>query len=456
VTTADLGTDARVSAWSANRVWQGVGVTGDVRGLDLFGETTIVVDGELQGRAARVRVKRTGGALCTVVGTDVTTERTVTGPLTRDLLGGLLASVSSPGLTAARAAAAALEPVSPVTPEVVDAWVRGMAAVLKAAGRGADRQIPGELRVTSLLGVRRAVAWSAQEQVFRTVTTPFCRVRVTVSRNGLSGVESWGGDGLPDVGTAEALGAEAARRHSDLVRAVPVPNAPAGVVLSGRAAGYLVHEAIGHALEGTRASAGNALRQNGGRALDPVLTVVEDAGSPHAWVSARYDDEGTATSPVVLVAEGKVVDTLTMTRERSLSGMYRGGNGRRSSLSVARPRMRHTVLVPGVEDADRIVGSVRSGIYVDEVDFASADPRSGGFTLRAERARLIDRGALGPPLRPHFLRGSVAELQHVDALASDAAVDRGMCGRGGQWVPVSYSAPTMRLTGLTVVGDPRG
>ncbi len=426
-------------------------VTADERGLDLYGESTVVVEGAVEARGCRVRVRRSGGALCTVVDAGRTAERTSTGPLTRDLLMGLLPS--GPGLTEVRAAAAAQDLEPPVVPEVVEAWVAGTAAVLGAVGRGADGRRDGELRVTTLVGVRRALAWSSQGRVFRTVATPFCRVRVTVHGGGVSGVESWSGDVLPDVATAESLGAAAVARRSDLAHAVPVPTTRADVVLSGRAAGYLVHEAIGHALEGTRASAGHAVRRAGGRRLDPMLTVVEDARSPQAWVPARYDDEGTSTGPVVLVAEGAVVDTLTVSRERSLSGAHRGGNARRSGLSGARPRMRHTILAPGADDADQVMASVRTGIYVDEVDYASADPRDGDFSLRVERARLIDRGVLGPPLRTHFLRGSVAALEHVEALGSDVSVDRGMCGRGGQWVPVSYSAPTLRLGALSVVGE---
>lgn len=333
-----------------------------------------------------------------------------------------------------------------------EARIRVTAEAVEAAAAGALDAGATDVRVRVSHATRDTVVWSPETRTYERATENYGRVRVTARRRGTEGSASWGGRWLPSAELAYALGLDAAvdaGLEDDL--AAP-PGGRTAVLLGPSPAGYLIHEAIGHALEGTRSGSRNRLR-HGAPALASGLIVVETPCDQQAWVAARIDDEGVATRRTVLLEEGRVVRTLTTRSDDTLDDRPAGGNARRADhTSRAQPRMRHTVLLEGSAARADVLADTSDGVLVVEVDFATADTATGAFSLHVSRSRRIEHGILGPRLQPHVVRGDIADLKRID-ICSDAAVGLGICGRGDQWLPVSYSAPTLRLPSLTIDGS---
>lgn len=418
---------------------------------DVFGATTRTVVAEGEGTAPpRVTVHRASGASVSIVDGQIRVVHSRTGQLGWSIISALLddLGVETAGLPAddlERQLQAKVERAQPGH-DLTD-----LAEIVAAAASGARDRGAEAAHVRASLTARMAVVWAPDAKEFLVTSVRYLRLRVTARRDGVDVVRSWGGGRLPAPGDAWTLGRDAGDELLRARDAVPVVPGSADVIFSPSAAGYLVHESIGHALEGTRLGRRNVLRQEGFQ-LDPQMTVTEHASDPGAWVGAEYDDEGTRTKPTVLVAEGRVRGTLTTRSDVTLDGMAGGGSARRADhASPALPRMRHTVLSKGATDPSEVLADTRSGIYVDEIDFASADPATGAFILRIQRGRMVEFGSWGPWVRPHVVRGNVTDLRLVD-VCSDAAVDLGICGRGNQWLPVSYSSPTLRVRSLLIGG----
>ncbi len=237
--------------------------------------------------------------------------------------------------------------------------------------------------------------------------------------------------------------------------------APAGemtVVLGPGWPGVLLHEAIGHGLEGDfnrkRTSAFAGLL--GQRVAAKGVTVVDDGTLDERRGSLTVDDEGTPSACNVLIEDGVLVGYMQDRQNARLMGMQPTGNGRRQSYAhQTMPRMTNTYMRAGERDPEDILKSVRRGLYARNFGGGQVDITSGKFVFTAAEAYLIEDGRLTAPVRGATLIGNGPDcLTKVGAIGNDLALDQGIgtCGKDGQWVPVGVGQPTLLIEGLTVGG----
>jgi TldD protein len=240
--------------------------------------------------------------------------------------------------------------------------------------------------------------------------------------------------------------------------AEPCPAGTMDVVLGPGWPGILLHEAIGHGLEGdfnrkgTSAFAGRL----GERVAAPGVTVVDDGTLRGRRGSLNVDDEGTPTQCTTLIEDGILVGYLQDQLNARLMGMAPTGNGRRESYAhLPMPRMTNTFMRPGGEEPEDILRSVDRGIYAVSFGGGQVDITSGKFVFSANEAYRIEGGRLGAPLKGATLIGNGPDvLTRVSRIGHDLEFDRGVgtCGKDGQGVPVGVGLPTLRIDGLTVGG----
>jgi TldD protein len=237
--------------------------------------------------------------------------------------------------------------------------------------------------------------------------------------------------------------------------------APAGemeVVLGSGWPGILLHEAIGHGLEGDFNRKGTSAFAGllGQRIASPGVTVVDDGTLPDRRGSLTVDDEGTPTSRTVLIEDGILRGFLQDRLNARLMGVRATGNGRRQSYAHApMPRMTNTVMLAGTSSAAEMIASVQRGLYAVNFGGGQVDITSGKFVFSASEAYLIENGKLGPAVKGATLIGNGPDaLTKVEMVGSDMALDPGVgtCGKNGQGVPVGVGQPTLKLSGLTVGG----
>ena len=237
--------------------------------------------------------------------------------------------------------------------------------------------------------------------------------------------------------------------------------APAGempVVLGAGWPGILLHEAIGHGLEGdfnrkkTSAFAGLM----GQRIAAPGVTVVDDGTIPDRRGSLTVDDEGTPTSRTVLIEDGYLREYMQDRLNARLMGVRATGNGRRQSYAHApMPRMTNTVMLGGSHSVEEMIASVPRGLYAVNFGGGQVDITSGKFVFSASEAYMIENGKIGPAVKGATLIGNGPDaLTKVQMIGNDMALDPGIgtCGKSGQGVPVGVGQPTLKLSGLTVGG----
>jgi TldD protein len=289
-------------------------------------------------------------------------------------------------------------------------------------------------------------------------------ISVVVEQNGRRETGSYGTGGrfAYDHITAPAVwrgGVDEALRQA-LVNLDSVP-APAGemeVILGPGWPGILLHEAIGHGLEGdfnrkkTSAFAGLL----GQRIAAPGVTVVDDGTLPDRRGSLTVDDEGTPTNRTVLIEDGILVGFMQDRLNARLMGMRATGNGRRQSHAHApMPRMTNTVMLAGPHSPDEMIRSVRRGLYAVNFGGGQVDITSGKFVFSASEAYLIEDGKVTAPVKGATLIGNGPDaLTNVAMIGNDMALDPGIgtCGKNGQGVPVGVGQPTLKLSGLTIGG----
>jgi TldD protein len=293
-------------------------------------------------------------------------------------------------------------------------------------------------------------------------------VSVVVEQDGWRETGSFGTGGRFDYarvlgGEAWKAGVEEALRQA-LVNLDSVP-APAGemeVVLGPGWPGILLHEAIGHGLEGdfnrkkTSAFAGLL----GKRIASPGVTVVDDGTIPDRRGSLTVDDEGTPTNRTVLIEDGILTGFLQDRQNARLMGVAPTGNGRRQSHAhIPMPRMTNTVMLGGAHDPGEVIASVKRGLYAVNFGGGQVDITSGKFVFSASEAYLIEDGRIGAPVKGATLIGNGPDaLTKVTMVGSDMALDPGIgtCGKQGQGVPVGVGQPTLKMAGLTVGGTAVG
>ena len=237
--------------------------------------------------------------------------------------------------------------------------------------------------------------------------------------------------------------------------------APAGemeIVLGSGWPGILLHEAIGHGLEGdfnrkqTSAFAGLL----GRRIASPGVTVVDDGTIPDRRGSLSVDDEGTPTNRTTLIEDGILVGFLQDRLNARLMGMPMTGNGRRQSYAhVPMPRMTNTIMLGGENTPEEMIRSVKHGLYAVNFGGGQVDITSGKFVFSASEAYMIEDGRVTAPVKGATLIGNGPDaLTKVTMVGNDMALDPGIgtCGKNGQGVPVGVGQPTLKLAGLTVGG----
>jgi TldD protein len=238
-------------------------------------------------------------------------------------------------------------------------------------------------------------------------------------------------------------------------------DAPAGemeVVLGPGWPGILLHEAIGHGLEGDfnrkKTSAFSGLM--GERIAAKGVTVVDDGTIEHRRGSLTIDDEGTPTQRTTLIEDGVLVGFMQDRLNARLMGMRPTGNGRRESFAhVPMPRMRNTVMAAGAHDPGEIIASVKKGLYAVNFGGGQVDITSGKFVFSASEAYLIENGKVGQAVKGATLIGNGPDvLTKVSMIGNDLKLDPGVgtCGKDGQGVPVGVGQPTLKVDQLTVGG----
>ena len=251
---------------------------------------------------------------------------------------------------------------------------------------------------------------------------------------------------------------EAIRQALVNLVAIPAPAGEMTVVLGNGWPGILLHEAIGHGLEGdfnrkkTSAFAGLL----GQRIAAPGVTVVDDGTIADRRGSLTVDDEGTPTNCTTLIEDGILVGFMQDRLNARLMGMKPTGNGRRQSYAHnPMPRMTNTVMMSGQHTREEIIASVEKGIYAPNFGGGQVDITSGKFVFSASEAYLVENGKIGPAIKGATIIGNGPDaLTRVKMVGNDSAMDpgTGMCGKAGQSVPVGVGQPTLRIDGLTVGG----
>jgi TldD protein len=326
---------------------------------------------------------------------------------------------------------------------------------------------PRVRQVTASLGATWQVVEivRADGEVYRDVR-PLVRVNVSVvvgeGDRQETGSEGYGGRETYErfLVTDAWQGAvdEAVRKALVNLAAVPAPAGEMDVVLGPGWPGVMLHEAVGHGLEGdfnrkkTSAFAGLM----GERVAAKGVTVIDDGTISQRRGSLSIDDEGTPTNRTVLIEDGILVGYMQDRQNARLMGMKPTGNGRRESYAhVPMPRMTNTYMLAGTHEPGEIIASVKNGIYAVYFGGGQVDITSGKYVFECTEAYRIENGKVGAPVKGAMLIGSgPSDLHRVSMIGNDLALDHGIgtCGKAGQGVPVGVGQPTLRMDRITVGG----
>jgi TldD protein len=288
-------------------------------------------------------------------------------------------------------------------------------------------------------------------------------LQVIVEESGRKEQGSYGGGGRfsYDYFSEERLREYAKHAVNQALVNLEARPAPAGdmtVVLGSGWPGILLHEAIGHGLEGdfNRKESSAFSNKIGERVAAAGVTVVDDGTIPDRRGSLTVDDEGTKTNKTVLIEDGILVGYMHDLLNAKLMGTHPTGNGRRESYAhLPMPRMTNTYMLNGTSEKEEIVRSVKKGIYAANFGGGQVDIVSGKFVFSASEAYLIENGKLTTPVKGATLIGNGPDvLTRVSMIGNDMTLDPGIgtCGKDGQSVPVGVGQPTLKIDGLTVGG----
>ena len=302
-------------------------------------------------------------------------------------------------------------------------------------------------------------------ELFRDIR-PLLRFNVSVTTdNGVKqgqGSDGFGGRALPaSYLTEERWQASAREAYRQAMVALEAGDAPAGemdVLLGPGWPGILLHEAIGHGLEGDFNRKGTSAFAGlmGQKIAADDVTVVDDGTLPDRRGSITIDDEGTPSHCTTLIENGVLVSYMQDRMNARLMGVAPTGNGRRQSYAHApMPRMTNTYMLNGKRTPEEILASMKTGLFAKSFGGGQVDITSGKFVFTVTEAYMIEDGKLTRPVRGAILIGAGAEaLKKISMVGNDLALDKGIgtCGKNGQGVPVGVGQPTLRINGLTVGG----
>ncbi|MEX0367021.1 MAG: metalloprotease TldD [Ruegeria sp.] len=290
-------------------------------------------------------------------------------------------------------------------------------------------------------------------------------VSVIVEQDGRreSGSAGGGGrvglDGLIDPADWQTKAREALRIALVNLDAVPAPAGVMEVALGPGWPGILLHEAIGHGLEGDFNRKGSSAFAGlmGQQIAAKGVTVVDDGTIPDRRGSITIDDEGTPSSRTVLIEDGVLTGYMQDRQNARLMGAAPTGNGRRQSFAhKPMPRMTNTIMLGGDADPAELVAEIKDGIWAVGFGGGQVDITNGKFVFSCTEAYRVQNGKIGAPVKGATLIGDgPSALKRIRGLGNDMALDPGMgnCGKDGQWVPVGVGQPTVLMDGLTVGGS---
>lgn len=298
-------------------------------------------------------------------------------------------------------------------------------------------------------------------------TRPMARLNVSiiVEENGRreSGSTGAGGryglSGLIDPDHWKPAVAEALRIAVVNLSAVPAPAGVMDVALGAGWPGILLHEAVGHGLEGDFNRKGTSAFAGllGQRVAAPGVTVLDDGTIPDRRGSLTFDDEGTPSAKNTLIEDGILVGYMQDRQNARLMDVAPTGNGRRESHAhIPMPRMTNTYMLGGDAEPEALVADVKDGIYAVGFGGGQVDITNGKFVFSCTEAYKVENGKVGAPVKGATLIGDGATaLNHIRGIGNDMALDPGIgnCGKAGQWVPVGVGQPTLLIGGLTVGGS---
>jgi TldD protein len=355
------------------------------------------------------------------------------------------------------------EPIDPLVSLAAEEKVD----LLRRVDAEARRLDPRVKEVTaSVVAVQDRVLVLADDGTMAADVRPLVRLNVSVIAEDKGRREQGGSGGgaRTDLGwfllEDRALGfaREAVRLALTNLEAEPAPAGTMTVVLGPGWPGVLLHEAIGHGLEGDFNRKGTSAFSGrlGERVAAPGVTVVDDGTLPGRRGSLNMDDEGTPSQCTVLIEDGVLRGYMQDKLNARLTGVRSTGNGRRESYAhLPMPRMTNTYMLAGDRDPGEIIASVDRGLYAVNFGGGQVDITSGKFVFSASEAYLIEKGKLGRPVKGATLVGNGPDvLTRVSLIGNDLQLDQGVgtCGKEGQSVPVGVGQPTLRVDGLTVGG----
>ena len=263
---------------------------------------------------------------------------------------------------------------------------------------------------------------------------------------------------LLDGGRPEAWAREALRQALVALESVAAPAGAMPVVLGSGWPGVLLHEAVGHGLEGdfNRKGTSTYAGRMGQRVASPGVTIVDDGTLPGRRGSLNVDDEGEPTQCTTLIEDGVLVGYMQDSLNARLMGMQPTGNGRRESFAhLVMPRMTNTYMLAGTHEPEEMIRSVKKGLYAVNFGGGQVDITSGKYVFSATEAYLIEDGKVTAPVKGATLIGNGPEtMQRVRMIGNDLALDEGVgvCGKDGQSVPVGVGQPSLLIDEITVGG----
>ena len=340
-------------------------------------------------------------------------------------------------------------------------------SLLKQLDAEARQQDPRVREViVSLAGVHEVMMVAVSDGTLAADVRPLvrCNVTVIVEQDGRREQASSGGGGRSDYGffvedeRAKGYAQEAVRQALVNLEAVDAPAGTLPVVLGPGWPGILLHEAIGHGLEGDFNRKGTSAFSGmiGQQVASPLCTVVDDGTISGRRGSLNVDDEGIPAQNTVLIENGILKAYMQDRMNGGLMGVNSTGNGRRESYAhLPMPRMTNTYMLAGQHDPQEIIASVEKGLYAVNFGGGQVDITSGKFVFSASEAYLIENGKVTRPVKGATLIGNGPDvLKHVSMLGNDLQLDPGVgtCGKEGQSVPVGVGQPTMLIDELTVGG----
>ncbi len=366
--------------------------------------------------------------------------------------------VAAPGVTQS------LYPVTDPTRSIGDEQKKALVSRIDVETRKLDKRI--EQVIVSLTSNQDLVLVAAADGTLAADVRPLVRLNVSVivEENGRREQGYSGGGARADLeyflqdDRPMAYAREAVRQAQVLLEAAPAPAGTMPVVLGPGWPGILLHEAVGHGLEGDFNRKGTSAFSGkvGQKVASELCTIVDDGTLPNRRGSLAVDDEGTPGQYNVLVENGVLRGYMQDKMNARLMGVAPTGNGRRESFAhVPMPRMTNTYMLAGPHAPEEIIQSVDRGLYAPNFGGGQVDITSGKFVFSANEAYLIENGKLTTPVKGAMLIGDgPVVLGQISMVGNDLELDQGVgtCGKDGQSVPVGVGQPTLKIDELTVGG----